>query len=233
MMMKKENDFYVYVYLDPRKPGQYTYTNIDVSFLYEPFYIGKGIGRQYKRHIQESKEVTHNLLKHNKIQKIKKETNNNPYILKIKEGLKEDEALILEDKFIKIIGRSNIKQGPLTNLLDNSVGGRSNPSNETRIKLGNATRGKTYEEIYGIEKAKELKEKRAQSNKTRKISENLKEKLTKRNSKKWFIINPDGVEIVVENLNLFCQQNNLTTTLMWLVAKGRQSNHKKWKCYKL
>lgn len=34
------NEFYVYVYLDPRNPGKYNYD--DLSFDYEPIYIGKG-----------------------------------------------------------------------------------------------------------------------------------------------------------------------------------------------
>lgn len=33
-------DFYVYVYLDPRKIGIFCYD--DLKFGYEPFYIGKG-----------------------------------------------------------------------------------------------------------------------------------------------------------------------------------------------
>lgn len=35
-------DFYVYVYLDPRKSGEYIYD--DLKFNYEPFYVGKGRG---------------------------------------------------------------------------------------------------------------------------------------------------------------------------------------------
>ena len=34
--------YYNYVYLDPRKPGRYIYDDINVSFLYEPYYVGKG-----------------------------------------------------------------------------------------------------------------------------------------------------------------------------------------------
>ena len=34
------NEYYIYIYLDPRSPGKYCYENF--SLLYKPFYIGKG-----------------------------------------------------------------------------------------------------------------------------------------------------------------------------------------------
>jgi hypothetical protein len=43
------NDFYVYVYCDPRKPGDYIYEKY--KFLYEPFYVGKGRKRRWLEHL--------------------------------------------------------------------------------------------------------------------------------------------------------------------------------------
>ena len=42
MLNQNKNEFYVYCYMDPRKPGKYTYDGLDICFLYEPFYIGSG-----------------------------------------------------------------------------------------------------------------------------------------------------------------------------------------------
>ena len=39
------NQFYTYVYLDPRKSGKYKYS--EYKFDYEPFYVGKGCGNRY------------------------------------------------------------------------------------------------------------------------------------------------------------------------------------------
>jgi len=229
-MNKNKNIFYVYAYLDPRKPGTYVYG--DYSFEYEPFYIGKGgTKRQIKRHLFESKERTKNTLKYNKIQKIIRETSQNPIILKIRDNIVEQEAFDIEASLIKKIGRIDLQTGPLTNHWDGHFGGTANPSQETRKKLGDATRGKTYEEIYGKKKAKELRQSRVESNKRRILSIETKDKIRKKHAKRfWKLTKPNGEKIIIKNLNQFCFKNNLTMTLMCHVAQGKQTHHKGWGC---
>jgi len=114
--------FYVYVYLDPRKNGEYKYK--DHEFDYEPFYVGKGKNDQCLYHLTESTFNFNkgNQLKLNKIRKIKKETGENPIIVKIKENLLESESFDLETELIKKIGRIDLGTGPLTNLTDGGEG---------------------------------------------------------------------------------------------------------------
>lgn len=111
----EDNRFYVYAYLDPRKPGKYKYGEFE--FDYEPFYIGKGKYSRYRHHLHEKKHNTSNMLKFNIINKIKKNTKKEPIIIKIKKNLLEKEAYALEEKLIKKIGNrfNNIKTGPLAN----------------------------------------------------------------------------------------------------------------------
>jgi len=44
--------FYNYIYLDSTKPGRFTYPGLYISFLYEPFYVGKGTKKRYISHIE-------------------------------------------------------------------------------------------------------------------------------------------------------------------------------------
>lgn len=124
------NNYYIYALLDPRKPGKYTYDGLECSFLYEPFYIGKGKGNRCKSHFYEYslKIISY---KNNKIKKIIKEIGKTPIILKIKENLYENDALYLEKNYIEIIGKFIEGEGPLTNRLDggNEVPFKSNINN--------------------------------------------------------------------------------------------------------
>jgi len=104
------NSFYVYAYLDPRKPGNFSYSGFE--FDYEPFYIGKGRGSRINRHLNINKEF--NNIKKNKINKII-QFGKRPILIKIKENLSNQESLQLEIKLINIIGRITRKTGPLTN----------------------------------------------------------------------------------------------------------------------
>jgi len=69
-MLSKEKIFYVYAYLDPRKP--YNREVNGFVFDYEPFYIGKGHGNRMFAHFKEYKKkkncLTHK--DHRKLHKI-------------------------------------------------------------------------------------------------------------------------------------------------------------------
>lgn len=127
--------YYVYQLVDPRDNN--------------PFYIGKGKGRRAKTHLWDIPE-TRNQYKENKIASIRKE-NLEPRIEYVAENIiDEDLAYTIEAQLIKRHGRKGYeKDGILTNVcLDNR------PPNH---------KGKTYEEIYGAERAAREREKRYQT----------------------------------------------------------------------
>lgn len=115
------NDYYIYVYLDPRKSGIFNYGAL--SFSYEPFYVGKGKGDRWASHIREitnswkPRQSHHH--KYNKIKKILSE-GFMPIVQKLLSNLEEKEAYLREEEIIKLIGKEVDKTGPLTNILDSN-----------------------------------------------------------------------------------------------------------------
>lgn len=176
----KDDKFYVYVYFDPRKSGIFVYE--DFLFEYEPFYVGKGCGNQCYSHLTESynnidlqRKTNKNrgTYKCNKIRKIKSEINSKPIIVKLYQNLQEVNAFDLEKRLIKIIGRFDLGKGPLTNLTDGGDGtsGYIYPKYLKKIRseaikgdkhmlrqpgVIHWNKGKTYDEIVGEVRAKEL-----------------------------------------------------------------------------
>jgi hypothetical protein len=130
----ENNIYYNYVYLDPRKPGDYVYG--EYHFDYEPFYIGKGSNGRYKSKHKEYCE------------KIRKDI--------LLEGLEtiyhflyeksfEDYAYDMEKVLIKAIGRKDLGLGPLLNKSD---GGKETCNviytDEIRRKISEARKGKHH-----------------------------------------------------------------------------------------
>jgi len=107
------NIFYIYVYLDPRKPGIYKYDSY--KFDYEPFYVGKGKNERWKDISHRSKYFKRI------INKIKK-SGSEPIIIKLEENLNEEKSFISELKLIEIIGRKDLKRGPLLNFTNGGEG---------------------------------------------------------------------------------------------------------------
>lgn len=198
--------FYNYVYLDPRKPGKYSYPEIPISFLFEPFYIGKGTNKRMFDHLAcvHSHERS---LKSNKIKKIVKEGFDlKSSILKFNENISAKSALAKEIYMIATIGRISKKTGPLTNLTDGGDGGwasaypggesqrernrirmtENNPAcrPEVRAKLSAAKIGKMPANLDYIHRDKNVHKKISDSLKGRKIPQGVIDRSTasKRNS---------------------------------------------------
>lgn len=150
--------YYVYVYLDPRKPGDYNYGKY--HFDYEPFYVGYGKNKRCFDHINECKWELNKIINPHKTYRIMNILSLDlyPIILKLFENITFNEANNFEAYIIKLIGRDDVKLGPLTNLTD---GGRGRLNYtvtvKTRKRLSETCRGKLngmYNKKHNIETKK-------------------------------------------------------------------------------
>jgi hypothetical protein len=139
-------DYYVYVYLDVRKAGNFRYD--EFCFDYEPFYIGKGRNRRYRNHLLKVKSGNYsNLPKFNTIKEIL-EIGKEPIIIKYKQNLSEEESFELEKIMIEKIGRRDLNKGPLRNLSDGGEGnGNRNFTEEHRKNLSISKKGIVTENL--------------------------------------------------------------------------------------
>jgi len=148
------NKFYVYQYIHP------------VTLL--PFYIGKGTNNRMMHHLRETFDNTENKKKYAVIQGLKNK-GLLPIVEKIQENIDESAAYELEETLIKKYGRRDLDEnGILTNICQNNrppsaKGKQRIVSQEVKDKHARLNQerclGKSYEEIYGITRAKEIKEK--------------------------------------------------------------------------
>lgn len=154
--------FYNYVYLDPRKPGEYVYE--DLKFDFEPFYVGKGKEFRYLEHL---KSDSRNLFRTNKIKKIVSlGYDMKQFIVLLNEGVTEQEAFEHEITLIQKIGRIISDEGPLTNFSPGGYGGDTmthHPNRDEiiernkRVGVAHKFYKKKYSEIYGEDSEKEKK----------------------------------------------------------------------------
>jgi len=277
-------EFYVYLYLDPRKMGEYRYGDGVYSFEYEPFYVGKGKDGRKTDHLNEAKRnyTEGNQLKLNVIRKIWKE-GLEPIIIVYKDNLTEDEAIHqFEIPMIAAIGRRDKGLGPLTNLTDGGEGvsgyimteedklnqsinlkkyykdpeNRKKASeiskevqNRPELKQKSRERGKKWtaehpEHMKHMNEASRTPESiKKRADKTRGSKYNLSpEQIEKKrndskgntNSRKLYIVTtPEGGEIRVKGLQIFCKENNVAYWAMHRVANGHKEHWHGWKARKM
>ena len=161
------NIYYVYAILDPINPGLYSYDGISFEFL--PFYIGYGKNNRIDQHMMCHQRIK----KLHKSYKINSILNSgySPIFIKIKENLTYGDAVKLEILLISMIGRRDLKTGPLTN--------QTNGGEGTNGKvLSIETKDKISKSHIGIKHTEESKLKISKSRIGMKFTETAKENMS-------------------------------------------------------
>ena len=247
--MTHTHEYYIYAYLDPRKPGEFQFNGI--TFEFEPIYIGKGKG---DRDLYHFKYFCSNEILRQKLKKIT-DLGLEPIILRIEERLSEKDALITETTFIKSIGRLNLLEGTLCNMTNGGEGCAGLvQSDDHRAKNSISNKG-SYEERYGVETATRLKAIRSQQLKGNSYGKNLTDagrvKIKEATSKPWsekfsdeyikhrntcyYVVSPDKNEYIVfssKHLAEFAIDVGLpkTSLIMLTWPSANKTHYKNWTC---
>lgn len=246
-------EYYVCIYLNPLKPGNYNFKKF--HFDYEPFYIGLGKNKRMDCHLYEAKYNKMKSFKDNIILEILK-NNIEPIRYKLYENITFYTSKRLEKYLIKLIGRRDLKKGTLVNLTDGGEGSinyiQSEKSISKMIKtIGDSRKGELNSN-YGKIWSKEQKEKASLINKEnhkhlcgdnnpskridirKKISE-TKMGLKNPNACIWELITPDNEIIKVEGgIKRTLKEYDLTYQKMkYKIIDGIYYSKNGWKMYKI
>jgi len=229
------NIYYVYAYLRSK--------DSKTAKAGTPYYIGKGKkNRAFEQHRHKGKGV------HTPKDK--------SLIVFLEQTLTETGSFAVERRMIRWYGRKDLGTGILLNMTDGgdgtcnlSIEGRKKKSRpgklngmfgrthtdkvKARLALLPPERfgGKTYDEIYGREKADKLIQKKSESSKEFYKSNPGSHKGSKNpKAKTYEITSPNGEKFIVTGgLQEFSEQHGLTYCCMADTSRGRQSHHKGWK----
>jgi hypothetical protein len=157
-IIESDNIFYIYVYLDPTKPGKYEYDS-GLKFEYLPFYVGysnkKAFYDRKSRHLhfaKMNKDLTNNSYKMNIINKIIK-NGDEPIILLFKDDLTFTEAKEMEIYMISKVGNRYDSSGPLVNIAKGGDGGdtfTNNPRKEEIREIHRKNATGSNNNMYGL-----------------------------------------------------------------------------------
>lgn len=251
-----ERIYYVYVYLDPRKPMA------SGDFEFEPFYVGKGKGYRASVHLQAShRKSDKNRLKVNRMLAIEKATGAPPPFVRFRENLSQEEASKLEVELIAKLGRLDKKQGPLTNLSDGGDGcaglsergrkalsekmlGAKNPNADGHVARGVKRPGQNNGKTHTQEAKTKVSIARAlESEETKRLrSESFKKTWQERRAqwcKKYEVTSPFGeVFLVSLGLEAFAKEHGLCAGTLVVMLRNPNYNPtrgiaKDWKIKRL
>jgi hypothetical protein len=221
IIMENKN-YYIYVYLDPRKSGNYIFGGYE--FKYEPIYVGKGIRNRMNQHLSNVNKNKTSLF-YNKLRKIIN-SGFEPIRVKLIEGLNEYESLLMEIMLIKLIGRIDIETGTLCNMTEGGEVGFKR-TEESKRRLSESKRGEknpmfgkttSQKQKDAVNEARRLGKIKLSDTGRQKIIDSGKKRRGKKNTvvrfdiKTYKLTSPNNEEYVIlgaKNLQQFCKEKKL------------------------
>lgn len=230
-MPKRKNSerYYTYVYLDPRKSGNFIYQRgIDevYCFNHELIYTGKGCDNRINKHIKDASNTNKNKTFLNVIRKIYEE-GFDPIRFKILQNVTEEEAFSEEISLISIAGRRDKGTGPLCNETDGGEGRSTSRKPTGRIDIS----GQKYGRLTAIKFAETDK---GGHSKWLCVCECGTEKVVYGTSLKSGVTKSCGcLRVEVSKANNIHGMTDTPIHLSWMFMKNvcNNTNHKQYKDY--
>ena len=178
-----------------------------------PYYIGKGQGnRAYIKRYGKGRA------------KRPKNLNN---IILLKQNLTEEEAFKHEIYMISVFGRKDLGTGILHNRTDGGEGHSGyKKSEEEKENLRIKSTGRTHSEETKIQMSEAHKDKTMSKDHIEKIK---KTRLDLGGRYEYDILSPSNENYKTNNLKQFCRENNLHSSHMYAICRGKLKHHKGWK----
>ena len=242
---------YVYIYLDPRKPGKYVYG--DYVFEYEPFYVGKGSGGRMMNHMQPSK-LELNIPKSIRINEILQD-NKTPIVKKVVDNIDSKNAYFIEGFLLNTIGKEINNNGPLLNIMGANFNGthrhseetkklisiagknRKQISEKTRLKLKMSKLGKNnpqykdgktcglcYRKRLSRSQSK-MGDKNPMYGKQISDEERLRRSLNSPRRRSYLITYKDGNTEIITGLLKYCRDHNISCRCLRRVLYGKRRHY--------
>lgn len=227
----RQDCYYVYVLLDPREEGSFTYN--DFTFPYKPFYVGKGIRNRWRVHTYRCREHE-NALRSRKIKKLMS-LDCKYYCAKVFYTENETEAYKVEQNLITTMGLLINNTGILTNLDTGLYEARLPPTEEQREKMRLGRLGKKHSKET-IEQIARNRKGKASGKDSRWYGKHLndehKEIIRLRHINSRFeAIDPSGTIHIFYSFTMFCYLHNLNTSHFYYTYK-KNNYYKGWKIIK-
>jgi hypothetical protein len=207
---------YIYIYLDPRRPGLFAYNfgQYLFKFKYKPFYVGLGKKNRYKAWDAKNRTCK------GRIRKIWEDTRRRPYVSRFNCASRE-RAKLLEKILIRAIGRIDLGKGPLMNFTNggDGVAGRA-CSEETREKIRMSKLGK--------KRSLAVRKKLSIIAKSRTYSSKTRAKMSNSNSRIWKLISPRGKIFFVKGLWKKCKERGWSTYFVHSFNRGIKFDRGFW-----
>lgn len=150
-------NYYVYIFLNPKKKGEFSYPNVSQIFQYEPMYIGAGHEYRVKEHFSRclrKRDSSYYTRFYKYLRALHEKKIAFSYIL-YEDNISYEKSRETEILLIANIGRQDLGTGPLLNMTEGGDGVRRTHSDAAKKKMSETRKRNFLDGKTSIRKGKD------------------------------------------------------------------------------